>query len=291
MNKQRRRFGLSPISNFWACYQALTMGTREALVQKSMPTLGKWMKPAFWERESLRLPPRQVRATPTWMISIIVPAHNEEAYLQRTLAALRRQNYGWFEVIVVANGCSDRTAEVARPFCERLIVLSQKNLGVARNLGARMAKGELLLFLDADTTLEPMALRRIAEDFRPADATGTLKGRPDCNRRAYRALYWLKNFLHRWSLHTGSSGVIICWKEQFIRCGGFDEGLEVRENSELMKRLKHFGKYRFIGDVSATTSMRRYERRGFGRVLWLWAVLWLQSLFGDLHRRHYETVR
>src|SRR5579872_5806075 len=118
-------------------------------------------------------------AVPARMISVIIPAHNEEKYLIQTLEALQRQNYGWFEVIVVANGCTDRTREVARGKCQRLIVLSQKNLGVARNLGARMARGELLLFLDADTILEPVALRAIAQSFTQEDAAGTVRGEPD----------------------------------------------------------------------------------------------------------------
>src|SRR5262245_5381206 len=105
------------------------------------------------------------RHAPVRMISVIIPAHNEERYLGKTLEALNRQNYGWFEVIVVANGCTDRTAEVARGNCQRLIVLSQKGLGMARNLGARMARGDLLVFLDADTALEPLALRVIASQF------------------------------------------------------------------------------------------------------------------------------
>ena len=154
-----------------------------------------------------------------------------------------------------------------------------------------MARGELLLFLDADTELEPMALRRIAQEFSTKDAAGTLMGNPDCDRLPYRLFYFLKNSIHRWSLHPGSSGVIICWREHFVQIGGFDEGLEVRENSELIRRLRRFGKYRYIGDVTATTSMRRYEQRGLPRMTWLWVKLWLQSLFGDLHRRHYETVR
>jgi glycosyltransferase involved in cell wall biosynthesis len=225
------------------------------------------------------------------MISIIVPAHNEEGYLGRTLETLQRQNYGAFEVIVVANGCTDRTEQEARGRCDQLILLSQKSLGVSRNLGARMARGELLVFLDADTTLEPMALRRIAQDFSKEDAAGTLRGRPRGERRAFQVIYTLKNFVHRWALHPGSSGVILCWKDQFIRAGGFDEGLEVRENSELIKRLRRFGKYKYIGDISATTSMRRYEQRGVARVAWLWFRLWAQSLVGDLHRRRYEAVR
>jgi glycosyltransferase involved in cell wall biosynthesis len=231
------------------------------------------------------------RPAPVRLVSIIIPAHNEEHYLGKTLEALKRQNYGWFEIIVVANGCTDRTAEVARGNCQRLIVLSQKGLGVARNLGARMARGDLLLFLDADTLLEPMALRIIAMQFNHSHGAGTLKGCPDLEDFKYQFIYFLKNLTHRTRLHRGSSGVIVCWKKHFIETGGFDEGLEVRENSELIRRLRRFGSYVFIGGVRATTSMRRYARHGCGRMFWLWCKLWAQSWFGDLHRRSYEPVR
>ncbi len=265
------------------------MELRGFLFQKPFLLVGAWAKPAF--PALLRLSTKTERAAPARMISVVIPAHNEERYLPRTLQALQRQNYGWFEVIVVANGCTDRTREVARGKCNRLIVLSQKSLGVARNLGARMARGEILLFLDADTTLEPPALRVIAEEFSNSDAAGTIQGQPDERRAAYRLVYRLKNFVHHWSLHPGSSGVILCWKEQFMRVGGFDEGLQVRENSELIKRLTRFGRYKYIGAVSATTSMRRYDRYGVGRVGWLWCKLWLESFLCDLHQKQYEAVR
>jgi hypothetical protein len=58
-----------------------------------------------------------------------------------------------------------------------------------------------------------------------------------------------------------------------------------------MRRLARFGPYKYIGEVAATTSMRRYEQRGFGRVALLWIRLWLRSIFGDLHNRTYEPVR
>jgi glycosyltransferase involved in cell wall biosynthesis len=230
-------------------------------------------------------------AVPARMISIVIPAHNEERYLEQTLNALRHQTYGWFEVIVVANGCTDRTKEVARGKCNRLIVLSEKGLGVARNLGARMARGELLLFLDADTILAPNALRVIAQTFSPKYAAGTVRGVPDDSRLPYRLIYALKNFVHRCSIHPGSSGVILCWKDHFVRAGGFDEALQVRENSELVKRLLRWGRYKYIGDVEATTSMRRYERCGVGRVVWLWCKLWAESLLSDLHQKQYEPIR
>jgi glycosyltransferase involved in cell wall biosynthesis len=224
-------------------------------------------------------------------ISIVIPAHNEEAYLKRTLMALRRQKYRTCEIIVVANGCTDGTADVARGRCDRLVVLSQKSLGVARNLGARMAKGDLLIFLDADTLLQRNALQIIAENFSSKYAAGTVKGKPDSTRLAYRIIYFIKNLTHQSSLHHGSSGVIICWKEHFIRLGGFNEHLEVRENSDLIRRLECFGRYNYIGKAAAITSMRRYERRGVWRMVWMWIRLWFESLFKDLQHRKYEIVR
>lgn len=225
------------------------------------------------------------------MISVIVPAHNEEAYLGATLDALNRQDYGNFEIVVVANGCRDRTIEVAREKCSRLVTLNEKGLGPARNLGGRLAAGELLVFLDADTILGPHALWTIAEQFTPRDAGGTLKGQPDSDRFAYRVIYGLKNFIHRFVVRNGSSGVILCWKKHFDRVGGFNERLELRENSELIRRLKRFGRYRYIGSTAATTSMRRYERLGVRNIVFLWIKLWFLSLFSDLSHRKYESVR
>ena len=224
-------------------------------------------------------------------ISVIIPAHNEENYLRATLDSLHQQEYPPHEIIVIANGCVDRTAQVARNRCHRLVVLSQKSLGISRNLGARIAQGELLLFLDADTTLPPSALKKIAENFSTRDSCGTLHGQPESDRLSFKLLYALKNFVHRARLHAGSSGVILCWKKDFVRVGGFDEGLQVRENSELIKRLSRHGKYKYIRDVSAITSMRRYEQKGVAVMIWLWIKLWFQSLFGDLHKKQYETVR
>jgi len=237
----------------------------------------------------LRSLERAARKFPT--ISVIIPAHNEEDYIGATLDALNHQDYPNCEIVVVANGCADRTAEVARKKCQRVVTLEEKGLGPSRNMGAGMATGELLVFLDADTILERHALRTIAEQFTERDAGGTLKGQPDSNRFAYRLIYWLKNFIHRFVVRNGSSGVIICWKNQFASVGGFDERLELRENSELIRRLKRFGGYKYIGTTAATTSMRRYDRRGVKHIVWLWIKLWFLSLFSDLRHRKYESVR
>lgn len=284
-----QEFGFRPISGIIAKARTFSMEYRGFLLQKPFPLLGNLSK--VLAAPVLKSRPKAQGLGRGQMISVVIPAHNEERYLRKTLDALQHQNYGLFEVIVVANGCTDGTKEVARGRCQRLIVLSERNLGMSRNLGARMASGELLLFLDADTILEPMTLRVISESFSKTDSAGTIHGRPDDDRLPYRFIYGLKNFIHRSAIHPGSSGVILCWKDHFFRVGGFDEGLAVRENSELLKRLKRFGHYKYIGEVTATTSMRRYERCGIGHVVWLWCKLWFESFLCDLHHKQYDAVR
>src|SRR5258708_1740663 len=107
----------------------LTRGFRPP-VQLPLPVseLGKWKNSAKPGRRHPRTPPRAIPQLR--MISIIIPAHNEQMYLPATLRELRRQNYPSFEVFVVANGCTDETPKLPE-----------------RNLGALMAKGELLVFL------------------------------------------------------------------------------------------------------------------------------------------------
>ena len=220
-------------------------------------------------------------------ISIIIPACNEEQYMPATLEALARQTYKNFEVIVVTNGCTDKTAEVASGHCDQLIVLKEKGLGPARNLGAQKAMGEILLFLDADTLLEPDALKIVAQNFRPKHAMGTLKGQPDTQRLTYKIIYLLKNAIHFSHIHFGSSGVILCWKEHFQKVGGFDDALYLRENSHLMKRLRQFGRYKYIHRTKAVTSMRRYESKGPWDMIQFWFKIWILSFFSDLRNKTY----
>ena len=236
-------------------------------------------------RQTLRKP----NAAP--MISVIIPAHNEERYLRGTLNTVQRQNYQRYEIVVVANGCTDQTPAVAANRCHNLIIVPEKGLSRARNLGAHAARGELLLFLDADTVLEWDALENVARQFTRDHAVGTLKGKPDSDRLPHHLIYFLKNFEHRWSLHPGSSGVIFCWKDDFEAMGGFDEALEVMENSDLIRKLKTLGKYLYIQESAAITSMRRYEKYGFVRACKLWCKLWLQSLFSTVRYKRYETIR
>jgi len=88
------------------------------------------------------------------MISFVIPAHNEEHYLGRTLQSLIESAEAvneTYEVVVVADGCTDKTATVAQSHGARVLEVDLRHIAAVRNAGAQHTAGELLVFVDADT--------------------------------------------------------------------------------------------------------------------------------------------
>ena len=105
----------------------------------------------------------------TVLVSIIIPAYNTAPYIHRAIESSLRQTHSSVEVLVIDDGSTDDTLEVARPFAEkdsRVRVYHQENKGVsaARNCGIREAKGEYLVFLDSDDWLEDDAVETLLEE-------------------------------------------------------------------------------------------------------------------------------
>jgi len=212
------------------------------------------------------------------MISVIIPAYQEERYVARTLASAPT------EAIVVANACTDATAAVARAHGARVIETSIRGVSHARNLGARESAGTILLFLDADTLLGPGALDALAAAVPGRADYGTCRIRPDRSTSLGVAATTLLAWGHR--IAGTSLGVLFCTRRLFERSGGFDERLVAGEDNDLNARLRRLGGRRvYLGRVSAYTSMRRFERLGYVRTNLAWLKGW--------HRPpdQYEAVR
>jgi glycosyltransferase involved in cell wall biosynthesis len=97
---------------------------------------------------------------PDLTVSIVIPTHNRRDSVERALRALTRQTYplAASEVIVVADGCTDGTPEISRagwPFPLRIMEEASRGPAAARNRGAAVATGELLIFLDDDIEVSP----------------------------------------------------------------------------------------------------------------------------------------
>ena len=98
------------------------------------------------------------------MISVVIPLYNKEKIIERSLQSVLSQNYDDFEVVVVNDGSTDRSVEIVKSISDpRITLIEQENGGPskARNTGVKNAKGEWILFLDADDELLPGALRHL----------------------------------------------------------------------------------------------------------------------------------
>src|SRR5258705_6116779 len=99
------------------------------------------------------------------LISVVIPAFNEELYLPATLSSLRDANSVCrcsVELIVVDNESSDRTREVARSFGATVVHEAVHNIARVRNTGGSAARGDVLAFVDADTIVSPYFLEKVA---------------------------------------------------------------------------------------------------------------------------------
>ena len=116
------------------------------------------------------------------LLSIVIPAYNEEAVLEQTLRTLLASVEAIgapYEVIVVDDASTDRTAEIARSFGVAVVSINLRKISAVRNAGARAAQGEMLIFVDADTLVPPEALASAVEAFQQGAVGGGARVRMD----------------------------------------------------------------------------------------------------------------
>ncbi len=204
-------------------------------------------------------------------LSIIMPVLDEEARIAATLrelAALRRHGA---EVIVVDGGSRDRTIELARPLCDRLI-RAPRGRAAQMNAGASAARGDVLLFLHADTRLPADADRLILDGLA---ASGHAWGRFDVRIEGAHPLFPLiaatMNLRSRLTgIATGDQAIFV-EKTAFAAIGGFPD-IALMEDIVLSRRLKRLGRPLCLR-ARVWTSGRRWEQHGVVRtILTMWRL-------------------
>jgi glycosyltransferase involved in cell wall biosynthesis len=200
------------------------------------------------------------------MLSVIIPCKNEEHSLPFVLRSLAAQVYRDFEVIVaVSPDTTDASREVAEGFGARVVAGGMPGSG--RNAGARVAKGELLLFLDADVILpDPWFLQvAIGEFERRGLGIATCKIVPLSDKMVDKVLHEASNvFLQLMAdRHPHAPGFFILARRAIHQAvGGFDESITLAEDHDFVSRARQHGKFALLKSCRIPVSVRRLDKDG-----------------------------
>jgi glycosyltransferase involved in cell wall biosynthesis len=213
------------------------------------------------------------------LISVIIPAYNEEKYIADALKSMKQAERCLLnetsvstEIIVVDNASTDSTAEIALSLGARVAREPTPNVAKARNAGANLASGGILVFVDADTIVPEKLLRRIHEVMSDEFCLG---GAVDASYQP--AKFSVRVYLRMWRLVGKLAGMAqgatqFCRKDVYAALKGYDETLYMGEDVDFYWRLKRLAKrrrgfLRFIGDMQVSPSTRRFDEWSLWRTL------------------------
>lgn len=210
-------------------------------------------------------------------ISVIIPTFNEEKYIKPTLESLTRQTCQSFETILKDGLSSDGTIDIAKEYVDLVISKKDTSIGDARNQGARKAKGEILVFLDADTSLHKDAVEIISEDFNCFNIVLLLpkygpreerdRPLPKVKKETAKILVSFQNFWRKYVDEFCGGMCMPVDARTFKRLGGFNRRLRCCEDIELSYRLRKVGNTLSDYRVKAYFSIRRFILSGYVRSL------------------------
>lgn len=205
------------------------------------------------------------------MISIVIPAYNEEKTLGRCLRSLAGQHTSLpYEVIIVDNNSTDNTERIAQIFQKkmriRVVHERRKGRGSARRAGFRAAKGEVILSTDADAVVPPNWVETLATTLltKPIVAiTGTSKveDSPLLVNYAYNMVQPMSMIVYRLLFgHYWLSGFNFAIRRDiYMQSGGFNPNLNAIEDIDLSFRVAQFGRILFLPTLPVVVSGRRYS--------------------------------
>ena len=219
------------------------------------------------------------------MLSIIIPARAEEKIIGETVGRLKRKLTIPNETIVSDGRSKDRTVEIARKYADKVIVFAgeKHNGAMGRNDGAKIARGDFFVFIDADVFIpEPdaffnRALAQFEKNPKLVGLTSPQRALPKIETWGDRVSFGILNFMLRVQnnlLHRGeaSGKFIMVRREAFEKIKGFREDLVTREDGDFFLRLSKIGRTYFDTSLMIFHGARRAHKVGWLKLWYIWTL-------------------
>jgi rSAM/selenodomain-associated transferase 2 len=224
------------------------------------------------------------------MISIIIPAYNEEAGIVNTIEAIRKQGNAAdiTEIIVADGGSKDNTADAAKEAGAIAVISPAKGRAAQMNYGASIAKGSILYFLHADT----LPAKNFTTDIINAVHNGFEAG---CFMLAFDYAHWFlraNSWFTRFDVNAirfGDQSLFIT-KGKFIQSGGFCEKHIVMEDQEIIKRIRKICHFKVIRKP-VITSARKYLENGIYKTQGIFFIIYFMYRLGYSQQAMVNTYR
>ena len=211
-----------------------------------------------------------------YTFSVVIPAHNEEKYIGKCLEAIgkaaEKARPLETEVIVVANRCTDGTAEIARQHGAAVLPNEDRSISAIRNMGVRAASGEIIVTIDADSCMTEGSLLEIKQMLESGKFVGggtVSKFDRMSIGIAFSAMYVAANIIPVMAKNKAAltGGMFWLYKRDFEAIGGFDERYVSVEDLDFAARLNKLGvsrnqKYGTLKKSRIITSSRKFDEFG-----------------------------
>ena len=228
--------------------------------------------------------------------SIVTPTLNEEKIICETLGALKKMAPD-AEYVVADGRSSDKTEQVALK-CGAHVVFEGKgfrSIGAGRNAGARAAKSDILVFIDADTVPDKAFFPRMLKEFEDPSVVGVgCKIMPRELTPMREFIFEILNLFVKLSVRLDRPSIagncVAYRRDAFFKISGFDEEMQASEDQDLCVRISRLGRVVYFKDVTAFTSSRRLKKMGWLGLLFDWGGTTLNFLTGKKTER-YAIIR
>ena len=207
-------------------------------------------------------------------LSIVIPALNEERYIEKCISSFQKQTFKDFELIVSDGGSTDKTAVFAEKLGAKIVVSPNSTVTIARQQGSELARGKIIVGADADNIYPKDHLKMIAEHFSDPCVVA-VGGFGEFEKKPYW-VYWgwkIANFI--FSKIYSLSGFILYVpafnlsyrRDVFFKMGGYNTYLDFGgDELDILSRLKHQGKVIFDKKLKSFPSSRR-AKVGFFKLI------------------------